>query len=413
MIIYLIQTIVISALLTLSYFALFRTSKAFNLRRFMALSIPVISLVIPFSKYLNLAIPIPESFTFSQTLDEVNVGSTNLIEHSINYNIYEIITIIYAVVTVLLLIRLLLQLMNIFKLRKNSEKQNGVYFIPNNYQAFSFLGSVFIPDSLRENLNLIIKHENIHVQEKHSYDILFYEFLKVVFWFNPFLYILKKELSNVHEFIVDQKLIECNTDIEEYCSLLLQNSSLRYMTIGNNFNHSLTKIRFIMMTKQNNRRWLTIKVAGMLIVIFVSTLVLANQPSRLEMSAVNNGNIAVQDSTYKFADIDVAPEFPGGMDKLMTFLAKNTKYPEIAIKNGVEGKIFVEFVVGKQGKITNVTIKKGVNNNALDSEAVRVVSSMPDWSPGEKDGKKVKVMYIVPINFKLSSPEDPKSLPKE
>ncbi len=330
MIIYLIQTVVISALFTLSYFSLFRKSKAFNLRRFMALMIPIISLVIPFSKYLNLAIPIPESFTFSQTLDVVNVGSINLIESSMNYNIYEIITIIYAVVTSLLLVRLTLQLMNIFKLRNNSEKQNGVYIIPNNYQAFSFLGSVFIPDSLKENLNLIIKHENIHVQEKHSYDIFFYEFLKVVFWFNPFLYFLKNELSNIHEFIVDQRLIEDDTDIEEYCSLLLQNSSLRYMTIGNNFNHSLTKIRFIMMTKQNNKKRLAIKIAGMLIVMFVSTLVLANQPSELRNSIVDEDNVMVQDSTYKFADIDVSPEFPGGMDKLVTFLAKKTKYTKVA-----------------------------------------------------------------------------------
>ncbi len=78
----------------------------------------------------------------------------------------------------------------------------------------------------------------------------------------------------------------------------------------------------------------------------------------------------------------------------------------------MQGKVFVEFVLNRKGKIIDVAIKKGVSKD-LDDEAMRVVSSMPDWIPGEKDGKKVKVMYIVPINFRFSTSEDPKNLPKK
>jgi TonB family protein len=99
--------------------------------------------------------------------------------------------------------------------------------------------------------------------------------------------------------------------------------------------------------------------------------------------------------------LERAPEFPGGEKELLNFIAKNLQYPTEDEKNGVEGRVIVRFMIRKTGKVENVVVIKAVSKN-LDAEAVRVVSSLPDWNPGVVNGKKVDVPYILPISFRLA-----------
>ena len=95
------------------------------------------------------------------------------------------------------------------------------------------------------------------------------------------------------------------------------------------------------------------------------------------------------------------PTFPGGDDALRKFIAQSVKYPVIAQENGIQGRVFVSFVVNSKGEVTNVKVARPFDPN-LDKEAVRVVQSMPKWAPGKQRGKPVKVSYTVPINFVLN-----------
>lgn len=97
---------------------------------------------------------------------------------------------------------------------------------------------------------------------------------------------------------------------------------------------------------------------------------------------------------------EIMPEFPGGERALLNYLARNVKYPLIAQENGIEGRVFVSFVVDEEGNVFDVSIVRGVDTS-LDNEALRVVRGMPKWSPGMQAGKAVKVGYNVPINFDL------------
>jgi len=106
------------------------------------------------------------------------------------------------------------------------------------------------------------------------------------------------------------------------------------------------------------------------------------------------------DEIFQFAVIEDKPSFPGGMDKLLVWLSKHTKFPQIAKENGIQGKVWVQFVIEKTGKVSEVTIARSVDPY-LDKEAKRVVASMPDWKPGKQRGKPVRVYYVVPIYFKL------------
>ena len=98
--------------------------------------------------------------------------------------------------------------------------------------------------------------------------------------------------------------------------------------------------------------------------------------------------------------VEIMPEFPGGTAALMKYLSGNIKYPTISQETGSQGKVIVQFVVDKDGTITNPEVVRGVDPY-LDKEAVRVISSMPKWKPGVQNGKKVRVKYTVPVMFRL------------
>ena len=116
---------------------------------------------------------------------------------------------------------------------------------------------------------------------------------------------------------------------------------------------------------------------------------------------------ASQKEEVIFQVVEQMPEFPGGMGEAMKFLAKNIKYPASAQQAKIEGRVIVQFVVDKDGSISDVKIARGVSPD-LDAEAMRVVSLMPKWNPGKQRGKAVSVKYTMPIMFRLQTPQPEK-----
>lgn len=108
----------------------------------------------------------------------------------------------------------------------------------------------------------------------------------------------------------------------------------------------------------------------------------------------------VDEETYDIASVQEQPEFPGGMAQMNVYLQKVINYPEMEKEAGIQGKVYVEFAVDKDGSIEDVSLKRGVNAN-LDKEAMRAVRSMPKWTPGKMNGKAVKVRFTIPVAFKL------------
>lgn len=108
----------------------------------------------------------------------------------------------------------------------------------------------------------------------------------------------------------------------------------------------------------------------------------------------------VEEETEVFFIVEDMPEFPGGELALRKWIANEIKYPVIAQENGIQGKVYVTFVVGKDGSVNNATVARGVDPS-LDKEALRVVNALPKWKPGKQRGKPVNVSYTVPINFVL------------
>ncbi len=104
-----------------------------------------------------------------------------------------------------------------------------------------------------------------------------------------------------------------------------------------------------------------------------------------------------------FVVVERMPEFPGGQQEMMKFIAENINYPAIAQKKGIQGRAICQFIIDKDGSVTETTVIRSAGHPALDNEAIRVINSMPAWKPGMQKGKPVRVKYTLPINFGLKS----------
>ena len=131
-------------------------------------------------------------------------------------------------------------------------------------------------------------------------------------------------------------------------------------------------------------------------IVFLLTTVLCQAQNKENKS---------KDGVYE--EVEEMPEYPGGEAALRNDLAANIKYPDEAKKAGIQGKVFVSFVVDEQGKVTNATIARGVDPS-LDKESLRVIDELKTWKPGKEKGKAVKVAFTVPINYALDDKKDKK-----
>ena len=130
----------------------------------------------------------------------------------------------------------------------------------------------------------------------------------------------------------------------------------------------------------------------------------ADEPNYTEIMIVEDINSS--DNILELVTLDKQPEFPGGINSLMQFLGENIVYPTECAEHDIQGKVLIKFTVFKNGKVGNIEVVRPVHP-LLDAEAVRVVSLLPDWKPGELDDKPVNVWYNLPINFKLQG-DDPR-----
>ena len=134
------------------------------------------------------------------------------------------------------------------------------------------------------------------------------------------------------------------------------------------------------------RKNVSLKVALMMLVLLFSFMTSTAQTKKNDMV---------------FDVVEVMPQFPGGQIAMLQYLMKNIKYPEQAVKEGIQGRVTVRFIVEKDGSISDVKPVLSVHP-LLNKEAVRVVKSMPKWTPGKQNGKPVRVRFNLPVMFKLN-----------
>ncbi len=437
----------------------------------------------------------------------------------------------YWAVAVLLAVRCLVQLAGIVRLARRcpTQKIDGttVHLLPRPEGPFSFFHWIFVCPGTHtaEELHEILTHECTHARQWHSIDVLIGELACIVCWFNPFAWLMKREIRTNLEYLADEKVLETGHDSRTYQYHLLGLSHHKAAaTIYNSFNVLPLKKRIMMMNKRRTRAigrtkyLMFLPLAALLMIVsnieavaratqkittdvieavtpvappdiqpqfenivplpqqeksdkvtykgkmvdeagnplgdvqiitdrkFQSTtasITNTNGEFRVETSSqtgivflytgkdgqtlgwggrpedlakmdpdnmvivlkpqnVINAPAATDGDEEVFEVVEKMPRFPnGGMPGLMQYLGKNIRYPEAAHKAGTQGRVTVQFVVAKDGSIGNVSVLRGVDP-ALDAEAIRVISSMPNWEPGMQKGKPVNVKFTVPVMFRLT-----------
>jgi TonB family protein len=255
----------------------------------------------------------------------------------------------------------------------------------------------------------VFEHELAHIRQWHSIDVLLVELLRAVFWFNPVIHLLKSRITEVHEFLADHQATK-KISVEDYSRLLtLQIFKNFDFALSNNFHKSqvLKRIRMLKNTSSKSL-WLNVMllVPSLSLLIFILSCDVSNQNEAMAISEpevetqLSKQTITLPESREIFTIVENQPAPIGGMAAFYEYIQQSLKYPEQARKLGIEGKVFVEFVVGPDGKLTDVKAVKGIGGGC-DEEAVRVISNSAKWQPGLQRGEAVNVRMILPITYKL------------
>jgi TonB family protein len=347
-----------------------------------------------------------------------------------NPSFSQIALAIYFTGVIIFLFRFLFQLGQLTLLirRYGISKRQGMRFVftDKTYSPFSFFNIVFLNRTDLESIDTqkIIAHEKVHIQQWHSLDLMLLEIITIIQWFNPFIWMYRHAVKTLHEYLADEGVLHSGVDVKVYSALLFsQSTGIQINDQANNFNKSLLKRRFIMMTKSRTQNFARLKLMFVLPLAFSMLLVIScgpdvpvQQEKEIVKPQTDVPNEAdnpppppqVQEDEPKktFTVVEVMPEYPGGVNEMMKFLAENIKYPTVAKENGVSGKVYVSFIVEKDGLISDITILRGIGAGC-DEEAIRVIKMMPKWKPGTQRGQAVRVQYNVPIKFTLDEVKNP------
>ncbi len=294
-----------------------------------------------------------------------------------------------------------LKLAHLIRTAPSFRLENFKIIESNEYAGtFSFFHFIFIGRDALSNAekNQIIEHEKVHIQEFHSCDVLLLNVLGIIFWFNPFIRMYKNIFVQLHEFEADARAVK-NHDTKTYCSLLarvaLQSAGF---SLANHFNNSLTlkRITMIRTIKKKVSQWKLVMTATLFPCMFF--LLACQEQIIAQQDKPRPAQVSESDEIYLV--VDEVPTYQGGHEKMSEFISQNMKYPEKARKEIAQGTVFVEFIVEKNGTVSEAAVLKGVSKEC-DEEALRVVKILSPWNPGKQSGKAVRVKFVLPIKFKL------------
>lgn len=314
---------------------------------------------------------------------------------SLPINMYSMLYALGALVALWFFARSVSSLIKLVKQSESEIVMGELVLRSDKAGPFSFLSIIHLPKQLSSNnLETILRHELAHVQLGHSYDVLWLSFLRILFWFNPLLIYYKRTLQEIHEYQADA-LTHISSTKEHYVKVQLDQlfQLPSELSFANSFYNSINlKKRVNMIYSERTSKWGTMRY--LVAVPLIAAIGLLAACTETPADAVQ------KEVEQVLKQAEVMPEYPGGMQALMTYMGSSIKYPETAEADGLEGKVFVQFVVDKEGKVGQIEVVKGVRDD-LDSEAVRVISEMPNWTAGQQDGKAVSVQLVLPIAYTL------------
>ena len=329
---------------------------------------------------------------------------------------------------------------------------------------FSWMRGIVVSEADWEGAEAraVYLHEEAHVIYGHSWDTMLMLAAETLQWFNPVVWMMETDMRCIHEYQADDYVLRQGINAKNYQLYLIKKAvGSRLQSFANGLNQSTLKKRIAMMCNKKSNKWAALKYMYLLPVGAFATVAFAHpeftnrvdsrlgavsavkvtdlsatrhavaaenvQPeplknekggdglalgrivfgeARLETAQGNVGGsyLRLEDARVQTEEVydkaDVNPEFPGGSVKLFKFIADHIRYPKECIEKGISGRVYVQFVVGKDGSLRDIKVIRSPDSR-LSEEAVRVVGLMPKWKPGQKGGKTVAVRFSLPVMFHL------------
>lgn len=442
---YLAKVIICSGILYAYYHLALRNNRFHQWNRFYLLLCTILSLVVPLLRIPISFTPAENDSIFVYTSQVVTLREQVFTPASVPVEHFNWVGFLYSCMIVAFAGRLLFGYFKILRLISKSRVEfvKPYWFVLSEHitAPFSFFRYIFWNNRVNadtpEGLQML-RHEMVHMQEKHSTDKLFLEIITAVCWINPFFHLIKRELSLIHEFIADRKAV-VNGDVADYAQTILQMAlqTNRTFSMTNNFSHQPIKRRILMLTQSRKLRFSYLRrlmILPIAIMIFSSLAFVITEENINNLVAAAPALPQIQkDSVVKpppppapspaksvapdpkqrngkeiFTFVEQPPGFPGGQAALNKYLANSIRYPHAAVQNNTTGTVFVSFVVTDEGEVVDIKTVGKPFGDGLEEEAKRVVNGMPKWKPGKQNGHQVNVQFNLPIRFVVQDDGSPK-----
>ncbi|WP_336092107.1 M56 family metallopeptidase [Leeuwenhoekiella sp. CH_XMU1409-2] len=485
---YILEVIVFQALFLAVYQLWFRKETFFNINRIYLISTALLAFLLPFMQFelFQNQIPLRENIFFLPEVvvtAEASEVAAAPVPQETDWSIYLLLYAAGVFFSTGMLFRKYQEIQRYFRFKRKNDTTPKMITIPNSDAAFTFMGTIFIGENINAEAKAhIMAHEEVHLKHWHGLDLMLFELMRVVFWFNPLVYIYQNKLAEIHEFIADAQAMR-KTEMKAYYNQLLNTAfgTQHISFINTFFNHSLIKKRIVMLQKQSKQRaglkYLVLipVIAGILTYVgctddnglaenkaalsleeqvadLEATLDAKEEISTEERELVSNlfkkanqkalpppppappkpNNVALNEvpvgegievievvetqsqkviNDVPYAVVEEVPSFPG-CESLQTNEERkkcmseqvarhvNTSFnTKLGKELGLKGinRIYVRFKIDKNGRVTDVA-SRGPHPK-LEEEAIRVVSTLPNMTPGKQRGESVNVLYSLPIIF--------------
>ncbi|MFQ3296471.1 MAG: bla regulator protein BlaR1 [Polaribacter sp.] len=405
MINYTIQ-VVLFQVLFLAVYDLFLSKETFFVKnRWYLLSTPIVSFLLPLVKIPSFQKVIPQEYV--TYLPEIILSPERVIQEASWYESINYLGVLFLVGVVLFSILFATKLVKIIKLTRayKLRKKDGytLVLIPKQSKAFSFFNYIFLGEEIPETQKeQIIAHELVHSKQKHSFDLLLFELLKIMMWFNPMIYSYQKRITLVHEYISDAVATK-SAPKENYINQLLSNFfQVENIAFINQFyKQTLIKKRIIMMKKKQSKKMNQLKYL-VLIPMLLSMLFYTSCSSSRQVTKK-----AKAIESVSFMTIEKGPTFPGCLigDKdcfskmVQKHFGRNfdSDLPNNLGLSSGKKRVFISFKVDVNGGVVDVKVR--APHPKLKAEVLRVMKTLPKMLAGQIKGENVAVNYTIPFTL--------------
>lgn len=420
--IYAVEVNIYFSIFAAALIVFFKGDTNYFLKRWYILFMVVCSILFPFYQFTTAV----SSSNFVINLQPIMVSGKAIISNTpVGKNFPSLLAYIYFTGLLISLLKFTIDFYKLRKLISTSEvvftKNGKIRENQSLASPISFFNIVVWPKNIsKQEREFMLAHEQVHISDKHSIDILLIRVFQAFSWFNPFVYAVRNELEATHEFIADKKVTYSFNDSYNYSKLILSralNTSSTILWHPFFSNSKLLKRRIMMLNKSQPTKMSKLKYFAIIPLLALGFVINActddstvrptdikkDNLEKIELSSKEKEALSqpqlVDDMTvYNIAD--VMPSFPGGDQELMNFLSENIKYPDDCKAEGIEGMVFLSFIIDTEGNMQNVKVLRSPDER-LSESAVNTLEQMPQWIPGIKDGSTVNVQFNLPIKYAL------------